>query len=57
MSEASAEGELKKRFEDAGTFCVFEGTTHSVRIEEQLAFSDWINTNLAEDKDLRYLVL
>jgi len=33
-----------------------EGTTHSVRIEEQLAFSDWINTNLAEDKDLRHIL-
>ena len=55
MSEASAEGEWKNCFEDEGTYCVFEGTTHSVRIEEQLAFSDWINTNLAEDNDLRYI--
>ncbi|XP_014216882.1 plastin-1 [Copidosoma floridanum] len=33
-----------------------EGTTHSVRLEEQLAFSDWINTNLAHDKDLKHLL-
>lgn len=32
------------------------GTTHSVRLEEQLAFSDWINTNLAHDKDLKHLL-
>jgi len=31
-----------------------EGTTHSVRLEEQLAFSDWINTNLSHDPDLNY---
>ena len=30
------------------------GTTHSVRFEEQLAFSDWVNTNLGHDPDLRY---
>jgi len=29
-----------------------EGTTHSVRMEEQLAFSDWINTNLGGDEGL-----
>lgn len=33
-----------------------EGTTHSVRLEEQLAFSDWINTNLAHDPDLKHLL-
>ncbi|OXU28618.1 hypothetical protein TSAR_010923 [Trichomalopsis sarcophagae] len=33
-----------------------EGTTHSVRHEEQLAFSDWINTNLGHDKDLKHLL-
>ncbi|XP_076044276.1 plastin-2 fimbrin isoform X2 [Oratosquilla oratoria] len=33
-----------------------EGTTHSVRLEEQLAFSDWINTNLGHDADLRHLL-
>lgn len=32
------------------------GTTHSVRLEEQLAFSDWINTNLAHDPDLKHLL-
>ena len=32
------------------------GTTHSVRLEEQLAFSDWINTNLAHDRDLKHLL-
>nr|CAD7449711.1 unnamed protein product [Timema bartmani] len=33
-----------------------EGTTHSVRLEEQLAFSDWITTNLGSDPDLRHLL-
>nr|API61862.1 Plastin-2 [Locusta migratoria] len=33
-----------------------EGTTHSVRLEEQLAFSDWINTNLRMDPDLKHLL-
>ena len=33
-----------------------EGTTHSVRHEEQAAFSDWINTNLASDKDVSHLM-
>ncbi|XP_066997447.1 plastin-2 [Anabrus simplex] len=33
-----------------------EGTTHSVRLEEQLAFSDWINSNLGFDPDLRHLL-
>ncbi|VVC34404.1 EF-Hand 1, calcium-binding site,Actinin-type actin-binding domain, conserved site,EF-hand domain [Cinara cedri] len=33
-----------------------EGTTHSVRIEEQLAFSDWINSNLSLDPDLKHLL-
>lgn len=33
-----------------------EGTTHSVRLEEQLAFSDWINTNLGRDPDLKHLL-
>lgn len=33
-----------------------EGTTHSVRMEEQLAFSDWINTNLANDPDLKHVL-
>ncbi|XP_017782182.1 PREDICTED: plastin-2 isoform X2 [Nicrophorus vespilloides] len=33
-----------------------EGTTHSVRVEEQLAFSDWINANLKKDKDLQHLL-
>ncbi len=27
-----------------------------IRMEEQLAFSDWINTNLGEDKDLKHLL-
>lgn len=31
-----------------------EGTTHSVRVEEQLAFSDWINSNLQHDADLKH---
>lgn len=25
---------------------------HSIRIEEQVAFSDWINKNLSDDRDL-----
>ncbi|XP_022160057.1 plastin-3 [Myzus persicae] len=33
-----------------------EGTTHSVRLEEQLAFSDWINSNLSNDPDLKHLL-
>ncbi|XP_026472363.1 plastin-1-like [Ctenocephalides felis] len=33
-----------------------EGTTHSVRLEEQLAFSDWLNSNLAHDRDLTHLL-
>lgn len=33
-----------------------EGTTHSVRVEEQLAFSDWINSNLQRDPDLKNLL-
>jgi plastin-3 len=32
------------------------GTTHSVRLEEQLAFSDWINSNLSHDQDLKHLL-
>lgn len=32
------------------------GTTHSVRHEEQVAFSDWINTNLGADSDLKDLL-
>ncbi|XP_023242321.1 plastin-2-like [Centruroides sculpturatus] len=33
-----------------------EGTTHSVRHEEQVAFSDWINSNLKNDQDLKHLL-
>lgn len=33
-----------------------DGTTHSVRMEEQLAFSDWINSNLVLDQDLKHLL-
>lgn len=33
-----------------------EGTTHSVRVEEQLAFSDWINSNLKNDPDLKHIL-
>jgi plastin-3 len=33
-----------------------EGTTHSVRLEEQLAFSDRINNNLRKDPDLKHLL-
>lgn len=33
-----------------------EGTTHSVRQEEQAAFSNWINYKLKEDPDLKHLL-
>lgn len=33
-----------------------EGTTHSVRQEEQAAFSNWINVKLREDADLKHLL-
>jgi len=33
-----------------------EGTTHSVRMEEQLAFSGWINSNLGKDNHLKHLL-
>jgi len=33
-----------------------EGTQHSVRMEEELAFSDWINTNLGEDPTLQHIL-
>lgn len=33
-----------------------EGTRHSVRHEEQVAFSNWINSNLGHDQDLRHLL-
>ena len=33
-----------------------QGTTHSVCLEEQLAFSDWVNSNLGEDLDLKHLL-
>ena len=37
-------------------FLFTEGTTHSVRHEEEAAFADWINTNLGHDKDLEHLL-
>lgn len=33
-----------------------EGTKHSVRQEEQVAFSNWINTKLSNDPDLKHLL-
>lgn len=33
-----------------------EGTTHSVRLEEQAAFSDWINFKLKNDPDLKHVL-
>ncbi|XP_063370266.1 plastin-2 [Cydia amplana] len=33
-----------------------DGTTHSVRLEEQMAFSGWINSNLENDPDLKHLL-
>ncbi len=32
------------------------GTTHSIRLEEQLAFSHWINEHLGHDVDLKHLL-
>lgn len=32
-----------------------EGTTHSVRSEEEMAFADWINSNLGADPDVKHL--
>jgi plastin-3 len=32
------------------------GTTHSVRLEEQISFSEWINSNLSHDQDLKHLL-
>lgn len=32
------------------------GTTHSVRLEEQISFSEWINSNLLHDQDLKHLL-
>ncbi|CAD5120679.1 DgyrCDS9242 [Dimorphilus gyrociliatus] len=32
------------------------GTTHTVKIEEQMAFSKWINSNLASDGDCRNIL-
>ena len=37
-------------------FCFVLGTTHSVRAEEEDAYADWINTNLASDADVKHLV-
>lgn len=33
-----------------------EGTTHSVRQEEQAAFSNWINIKLKDDPDLKHIL-
>lgn len=33
-----------------------DGTTHSVRNEEEIAFSAWINSNLASDPDLKHIL-
>ena len=38
------------------TIIICPGTTHSVRAEEQLAFSDWINTNLGGDQHLEHIL-
>ena len=32
------------------------GAQHMVLNEEQVAFSDWINTNLGRDKDVAHLL-
>jgi plastin-3 len=33
-----------------------DGITHSVSLEEKVAFTDWINKNLSHDKDLSHLL-
>ena len=33
-----------------------EGTTHSVRNEEEMAYANWINSNLSNDKDVQHLL-
>lgn len=33
-----------------------EGTTHSVRSEEEMAFANWINSNLVSDPDVKHLL-
>ncbi|KAG9510996.1 Plastin-3 [Fragariocoptes setiger] len=33
-----------------------EGTTHSVRHEEQVAFSNWVNMKLGDDPDLKHIL-
>lgn len=32
------------------------GVVHTIRYEEQVAFGDWINSNLSSDKDLHHLL-
>ena len=44
-------------FDDIYNYIIIcPGTTHSVRAEEQLAFSDWINTNLGGDQHLDHIL-
>lgn len=33
-----------------------ENTVHTIRVEEEVAFSNWINSNLLADDDLRHLL-
>ena len=37
-------------------YSVSIGTTHSVRSEEEMAFADWINSNLGADPDVKHLL-
>ncbi|KRZ77552.1 Plastin-2 [Trichinella papuae] len=61
----AADPKFKKRIQKAENVHVLgglseasqeQGIYHSVRIEEQVAFSDWINSNLSSDRDLMHLL-
>ncbi|OUC42873.1 hypothetical protein D917_10180, partial [Trichinella nativa] len=61
----AADPKFKKRIQKAENVHVLgglseasqeQGIYHSVRIEEQVAFSDWINSNLSSDRDLVHLL-
>ncbi|KRX28188.1 Plastin-2 [Trichinella nelsoni] len=61
----AADPKFKKRIQKAENVHVLgglseasqeQGIYHSVRIEEQVAFSDWINSNLSSDRDLIHLL-
>ncbi|KRZ33634.1 Plastin-2, partial [Trichinella pseudospiralis] len=61
----AADPKFKKRIQKAENVHVLgglseasqeQGIYHSVRTEEQVAFSDWINSNLSSDRDLMHLL-